>query len=107
MITEALLSAVTEAVFGSLLEQASVGERVRAWTGHTAQQVAFKIALARAYTTFTNQYPQWADSLFDEHFLKHRASPLLARCLLRNRPPTPMELATAWADQIGLADEVR
>ncbi len=102
MLTEALLGAVAEAVFSYLLEQAGLAEKLRAVLGRDPQRLAFQAALARAYTAFARQYPQWAVSLFDQHFLTHGAAPFLARCLQRDAPPDPAELAAAWADQLGL-----
>lgn len=43
------------------------------------------------------------DFFFDEHFLRHRAAPLLARFLQQMPPLSPAELATAWEAQIGPA----
>ncbi len=103
MLTEALLGAVVEAVFGYLLEQAGLAERVRAALGRDLQRLAFQAALARAYTAFARQYPQWENSFFDQHFLTHGAVPFLARCLRRDAPQDPAELAAAWADQLRLA----
>ena len=102
MLTEALLGAVAEAVFGYLLEQAGLAEKLRAVLGRDPQRLAFKIALGRAYTAFARHCPQWAASLFDEHFLTHRAAPFLAGCLTRGASPDPAELAGAWADQMSL-----
>ena len=103
MLTEVLLGAVAEAVFGHLLEQAGLAEKLRAALGRDPQRLAFQVALSRAYTAFVRHYPQWAASLFDEHFLTHRAAPFLARCLTRGAAPDPVELAGAWADQMSLA----
>ena len=102
MLTEALLAAVAEAVFGYLLEQAGLAEKLRAALGRDPQRLAFRVALTRAYTAFARHYPQWAASLFDEHFLTHRAAPFLAGCLTRGAAPDPAELAGAWADQMSL-----
>jgi len=107
MLTEALLGAVAEAVFGYLLEQAGLAEKLRAMLGRDPQRLAFKIALGRAYTAFARHYPQWAASLFDEHFLTHRAAPFLAGCLTRGASPDPAELAGAWAEQMSLPPEER
>ena len=107
MLTEALLSAVVEATFGYVLDQTGLAEKIRASLGRGPQQLAFKIALSRAYTAFARNYPQWTASLFDEHFLTHRAAPFLACCLARDAAPDPAGLATVWADQLGLEGERR
>ncbi len=75
--------------------------------GLDPHRLAFKVGLARALTTFERNHPQWAVSFFDEHFLRNRAAPLLARHLTRDAPTDPTELAAAWADQLGLHDAAR
>jgi len=107
MLTEVLLGAVAEAVFGYLLEQAGLAETLRAALGRDPQRLAFQVALGRAYTAFARHCPQWAASLFDEHFLTHRAAPFLACCLARGASPDPAGLAGAWADQMSLPAEER
>lgn len=107
MLTEAILGAVTEAAFGYLLEEAGVAETVRAWLGRDLQRLAFQVALSRAYSTFARRHPQWAASLFDEHFLARGAAPFLAGCLTRNKSADPAEMAAAWADQLGPDDHTR
>jgi hypothetical protein len=107
MLTETLLSAVVEAVFGYVLDQSGLAEKIRASLGRNLQQLTFKIALSRTYTAFARNYPQWTVSLFDEHFLAHRAAPFLACCLTRDAAPDPAGLAAAWADQLGLEGQRR
>ena len=107
MLTEALLAAITEAVFSFLLEKTGLTEKVQAWLGRDPQRLAFQVALARAFPRFAHAYPQWIESLFDEHFLTHQAASLLARTLVRTNMLTPAELATAWADQMGLNERQR
>lgn len=55
MLTEALLSAVAEAVFSYLLQEADLANRVRAVLGVDPERKAFKTALAHAYTAFARQ----------------------------------------------------
>jgi predicted enzyme related to lactoylglutathione lyase len=107
MPAEAVLSAITEAVFGYLLEETTLGEKIKGWLRLDPQRLAFQIALARAYTDFAKKYPDWANSLFDEHFLAHRAAPTLALCLQRDDTARPEDLAEVWADQLGHEKEVR
>lgn len=104
---ETLTGAVTEAVFGYLLEQAGLGEKVRVLLKRDPQHLAFQLALTRTYATFDRQHPQWTHALFDEHFLAQSAAPLLARCLLRSDPPTGAELAALWATHLGLQAATR
>jgi hypothetical protein len=56
----------------------------------------------RAYRQFAQRYPRWANSLFDEYFLKHAAQEALTRGLLR-----PEALADAWTRQLRYRDETR
>ncbi len=104
---ETLVGAVTEAVFGHLLEQAGLGERVRALLGRDPQRLAFQLAFTRSYAAFSQHHAQWTNALFDEPFLTGSAAPLLARCLLRDNPPSGAELAAAWADHLALSDQTR
>ncbi len=104
MLTEALFSAVAEAVFGYLLEESDLSGRVRAVLGVNPERRAFQTALARAYATFSRRYPDLAASLFDEHFLKTEAAPLLAELLTRRGRPDPADLAHRWAAHLGHPD---
>ncbi len=74
MLTEAFFSAVADAVFGYLLEEADLTERVRAVLGVDPERRAFQTALARAYATFARRYPDLTASLFDESFLETEAA---------------------------------
>ncbi len=107
MLTEAVLGTTVEAVFSYLLQESGLGDRVRVWLGRDLQRLAFQVALTRAYTAFVQRHPDWAATLFDEHFLVHGAAPLLAQTLLRASPATPTAFAAAWADQLTLAPEGR
>jgi len=102
MLIESVLATVVGEVFSYLLEQAGVADRIRTLLGRDPQRLAFKLALARAYTQFSNHYPDLVDTFFDEHFLK-KAAPLLARCLLPTYLPTPSEFANLWVEQFGSA----
>lgn len=101
MLTEALIAAITEAVFGYLLEESGLADKARSWLGRDPQRLAFQVALAKAYAGFADRHPDWAYSLFDEHFLAHSAAPMLARCLERDNTAQPEDLAVAWAEQLG------
>jgi len=81
MLTEALLPVVAEAVFGWVLQEAGLAERVRVVLGIDPQRRAFQTALARAYNAFAQQYPDLAAFLFDKTFLKTKAAPVLVQLL--------------------------
>lgn len=107
MLTDAILGAVTQAVFEYLLADTGLDDNIRAWLDREPQHIAFQIALTRVYTSFARRYPQWSTSLFDEQFLKKHATPSLAHFLTRTDPPDTAELVSAWADQMGLQGETR
>ena len=65
----------------------------------------FNSAVRCAYVNFTIQYPEWTNSLFDEHFLSHRAKELLAPIMKHGSYPQPVELALAWDEQVGPASD--
>ncbi|WP_322798399.1 ATP-binding protein [Thermoflexus sp.] len=98
---EALFSAVTEAVFGFLIQEFGLADRVRAVLSVDPGRRAFQIALARAYSAFARHYPHLTASLFDESFLRTEAAPLLAQLLTRRGRPDPAELARRWAAHLG------
>lgn len=75
------------------------------WLVKQSRQRAFRRAISQAYATFSQNYPDWADYLFDEHFLTHQAAPLLARHLQGYPPPQPAELAQVWAGQLFWEEE--
>ncbi len=104
MLPEALLSAVAEAVFGHLLQEAGPAERVRAVLGMDPERRAFRTALAQAYTAFARRYPDLAASLFDETFLTGPAALPLIQLLIRRGHPDPADLARRWAQHLGHRD---
>jgi hypothetical protein len=57
-------------------------------------------AIARAYLRFAPAYPRWAQSLFDDYFLRHAAAPLLRRAVRPQQHPSAFELAQAWWTQL-------
>ncbi len=104
MLAEALLAAVTEAVFGYLLEKADLAGRVRQWLGQDPSRLAFQRALGRAYIALARQYPEWTASLFDQNFLAGPAAPELAQLLTRSGRPDPAIIARRWAAYLGITD---
>ncbi len=102
-ISLALLSAVTEVVFGHLLVKSE--PRLREWLGRDPAKLAFQTALARAYMPFARQYPQWTASLFDETFLtRDHVARELSRQLTRDGHPDPALLASAWIEYFPAAN---
>lgn len=53
-------------------------------------------AVTRANTAFAAQHPRWAESLFDEHFIKTHVMPQLVATGIMDATT----LAAAWADQL-------
>lgn len=67
------------------------------------RRLVFRMALKRAYISFASYYPQWAASLFDEHFLYYSQTALLTGYMQEGRLPQASELALAWDAQLGPA----
>jgi hypothetical protein len=65
------------------------------------RRLVFRSALKRAYASFASYYPQWAASLFDDHFLDHGAASLLAGYIQDGRLSQASQLALAWDAQLG------
>ncbi|MDW8233435.1 MAG: hypothetical protein RMJ54_11690 [Roseiflexaceae bacterium] len=101
MLTEAVLAAIAEAVFSHLAQESGLTDRVRAVLGVDPQRRALQTALAKAYTSFAQQHPEWVAALFDETFLTGPAAPLLATLLTRRGNPAPEDLARRWCDHLG------
>ncbi len=72
---------------------------------HKREQAYFQQTVLRAYQHFAKQYPTWANSRFDEHFLTTHAAPLLMAIYRRGRWPTAQELSMAWLAQLGSQSE--
>ena len=58
-------------------------------------------AIARAYATFAQQYPEWTAIYFDDHFLRQQFDNVDPAVAL----PIPVVLAQAWANQLPGLDE--
>jgi hypothetical protein len=67
------------------------------WISEGNRSLDIRLALSVTYQTFARRYPQWAASLFDEHFLIHHVTPLLERSIRESTPLDPTEIADAWA----------
>jgi hypothetical protein len=95
MLAEAVVAPITEIILGWMPQ----GTIVHNWL----HSLTLQVALRRAYYRFADQYPEWAASLFDGHFLSQRAAPLVAGYFEQTTLPSPAELAIAWDEQLGLA----
>lgn len=78
-------------------QTAKYTSRIFATFRHVTQRRRLSAAIQHAYNQLSERYPEWTDSLFDKWFLSHRAAPLLAD----STPPTAIELAVAWDQQLG------
>lgn len=94
MLTKAILTTNATQFFQWLWRQEL---NIRSWL----QQLILKLAIIQAFRKFVLCHPRWAASLFDEYFLMGQAAPLLTRYAQSARLPTPDELVTVWADQLG------
>jgi hypothetical protein len=70
-----------------------------------SEQRLFQDAVIRAYTTWAPQNWESVDSLFNEHFLTHRAAPFLIAYVKDGVELNPVELANVWAEQLTWFDE--
>lgn len=57
-------------------------------------------ALKRAYTKFKNEHPDWTASLFDWHFITHRAAPILDAVSEEHPGEIAPRLVEAWVNQL-------
>jgi hypothetical protein len=73
--------------------------RQETWLHRQLQRTALRTAQAQAFARFAAEYPRWAESLFDEHFLNHAAAALVARVIEPNNHPTAFDFAEAWFAQ--------
>ncbi len=85
----------------------NVLHKVRGRTAASKARSNDKDILRQAFRIFARKHPEWAASLFDEHFLTHRAAPILARHLASPIPPDAVALAHAWTEQIWVAPDQR
>lgn len=92
---EAVIIPLTKAIFNWM----PPATKAPAWL----RTLAFRVALKQAYASFAGYYPQWVASLFDEYFLNHSATLLMAGYIHNGRLPQPSELALAWDEQLGPA----
>lgn len=92
MLTQTMIKAVPLPFFTWMLHRETTLRR-------QLQRLALRKTVARAFERFACEHPCWANSLFDEHFLTHRAAPLLDRYVYSANRLSPAELAAAWSEQ--------
>jgi hypothetical protein len=97
----ALFASVADAVISYTVDKLDPAERIKSWLKRDPVTLAFQKSLARAYSAFARQYPDYANSLFDETFLTGKAVPELSKLLIRNQHPDPALLAQAWGESLG------
>jgi hypothetical protein len=97
----ALFTSVADALISYAIDKLDPAERIKSWLRLDPARLAFKKALARAYSAFARQYPEYTSSLFDQSFLSTEALPELSKLLTRNQHPDPALLAQAWGRSLG------
>lgn len=102
MIPEWILQIIVDNVFGYVLDQSGIAEKIRSKLRPDPVRQAFKRALREASEQFAKQYPEWVASFFDAGFLQKEAMPILARLLLRDGYVEPSELAICWANSLNI-----
>lgn len=104
MIAEVFAS-VADAVISYAIDKLDPAETLKTWLKLDPARLAFQKALARAYTVFARQYPDYTGALFDQSFLTREAVPELSKTLIRRQHPDPALLARAWCTSIGARPE--
>jgi hypothetical protein len=97
----AIFTSVADAIISYVIDKLDPAERIKSWLRLDPARLAFKKALARAYSAFARQYPEYTSSLFDQSFLSTDALPELSKLLTRNQHPDPALLAQAWRRSLG------
>jgi hypothetical protein len=64
-------------------------------------------AACSAFSQFRSQYPTWADSLLDWHFVQTHILPTLSDSLAHHRPLETDWLAELWAGSAGLSKQTK
>src|SRR5687767_7499177 len=98
---EGLFLAVAGSVVSYVIEKLEPAEQIKKWLRREPSTLAFQKALARAYTAFARQYPEYVASLFDKSFLAGAGAPELAKLLTRHLHPDPALFAQAWGTSLG------
>jgi hypothetical protein len=99
MVVEALVGAAAEVVLGKALDVAwqrfNLDDKILARVKSDPAKVAFKIALAQAYSAFARNYAALRGALFTEPFLTGSAASELAK-LVMAKDPDPLTFAQLW-----------
>jgi hypothetical protein len=106
MLSEIVLSSISNAIFAQLIDHAVQDDHLRRWLGLRPARLAFEKAWARAYTTFARQYPDIVALLVDSSFLENEAVVEIAKLLTHEQSPDPVELAKRWARSMGREEAV-
>ncbi len=99
-ISESILGPIVEAIFGYVLEQSGLAERLHERLKGDPIRRAFERALRRAFDEFEAQHPAWVAANFDASFFAHEGAEPLAQFLRRDGQPDPSDLAARWADSL-------
>jgi anti-anti-sigma regulatory factor len=99
---------LTGSLIAELMLTPAVQAVVELWPAATKtpdwlQALVFRSILRRVYRRFSEHYPEWTASLFDEFFVQQIAGSLLTSYLEKASLPKPGELALAWDQQLGPA----
>ncbi|MCB0111886.1 MAG: hypothetical protein KDE53_38440, partial [Caldilineaceae bacterium] len=95
-----LISALLDAIFGSLAEATGLSERLRQLLGRDPERLALGAALTQALTDVANEFPG-RDLRYFTELLPQFAGPLLARYLQpAASPPTADELTHLWLNHL-------
>lgn len=101
-----MIGALAQEIFNILIKDSGLRDYIRTKLGRDPFKLALQAALTPAYSKFVEKHHEWSKSLFDEHFFKNSAAPILACCLIRDGEAEGIELATAWCKQIRLEDDL-
>jgi hypothetical protein len=101
----ALFTSVADALISYTIDKLDPAEGVKSWLNGVTVTLSFQKSLARTYAAFARQYPDYANSLFDQTFLTGKAVPELSKLLVRGQHPDPALLAQAWGESIGADSE--
>lgn len=104
MIEEIVLAAIVDGVFGYVLEQSGVADKLKEKLKLDPTRRAFEHALRQTCKWFAEQYPTWTDSLLRGFFSKREGQQILAQFLTPDGRPNPSNVAVQWADFLAIND---
>ena len=102
-----LAGAITEAVFGYILEKSGWAEELRRRLGRDPERLAFQRGVEQALAAFQRDHATWYADLLDASFLKNEGAPVLAELLRPSGEPDAALLAEQWAASLRSTDDVR